>query len=182
MLHIIAGKYPTLARLAGTGFARFFIDRLYKLISYNRKVIVGKMPSTAGHECNPSFHAGYRSLFITVLFILSMTLLSWATYLASFDKTFATGFSAYIIATIASFFYLSKQQSFGTKMNMEIVGQIGMLILFASVGILLSAVLFHYIHQPFVAGMLLLLWHVLCMQPQFFRRLQFVLFRARVAV
>lgn len=181
MLHVIAGKYPSAAKLANKRFAIFFIDGLYKLISYNRKVIVGKMPSHPGNECNPDFQANYRSIFIVIMVMITSALLAAAVYLSYYNTTFITFITGYIVALAGSFLYLNKQQKCTVKNRLEIAGQITMLLFFAAFGFLLSSIVFQLTASSSMACFFLLIWHIVCMQPQFYRRLQFVLFRVQGA-
>jgi len=182
MLHVIAGKYPTAARLANKGFARLSIDVLYKLISYNRKVIVGKIPSMGASQCNPMFHAKYRIIFIAIIVLIASALLATAASLCNDDVSITTFIVSYIVATAGSFWYLNKRQQNTVKIRLEIVGQIAMLLLLASVGVLVLSIAFYVGKSLLLACLLFLLWHIVCMQPQFFRRLRFVFFRTQDAV
>lgn len=179
MLHIISGKYPAVARLANKAFARLFIDALYKLISYNRKVIVGKMPSTSGKECNPIFKSNYRYIFIIIMIIITSIISTTAVFISNSQPSFMTFITGYTVALAGSFLYMNKSQKYTLKNRLEIAGQITMLIFFASVGFLLSSFALQLTSSSVTAGICILLWHILWMQPQFFNRLQFVFFRLK---
>lgn len=50
----------------------WFVKKLYKLISYNRKIIVASTPTASvNFDCTPDFNFFWRWMFITVCFLLN---------------------------------------------------------------------------------------------------------------
>jgi hypothetical protein len=142
---------------------------------------VGKTPSIAGKECNPIFHANYRSMFIVIISLVTSFFLVTAMLLLNQDVSFNTFITGYFIAMTGSFLYLNKQQKCIANNRLELLGQLAMLLLFASVGIWISALALYISSNQLIAGLLMVVWHIIIMQPQFLRRLQFVFFRGQLA-
>jgi len=66
LLTILGDKYPWIKKAGKWKLVYWFFRRLYKLISYNRKVIVAKKCSTGAIDCAPDINYGYRFLFMLI--------------------------------------------------------------------------------------------------------------------
>jgi predicted DCC family thiol-disulfide oxidoreductase YuxK len=66
MLEILGARFPFIKRWGSLQPIKWILKKGYKIISYNRKVIVAKAPP-AGYDCSPNFHLRYRILFIGIL-------------------------------------------------------------------------------------------------------------------
>lgn len=75
LLHIIGRRHPRLARWLGASWLQPVGHLAYRLVSYNRKVVVAKSAEPGTTSCKPSFHAGYRLAFILLLSLVSAGLL-----------------------------------------------------------------------------------------------------------
>lgn len=64
LVAILSAKMPFIRRIADVKPVNWFLRRLYKLISYNRKVIVAKKCGKGDIDCAPSFNYCYRLLFM----------------------------------------------------------------------------------------------------------------------
>ena len=71
LLEIVGDKLPFIKTICKWKPINFLIKKIYKLISYNRKVIVAIQP--AGYDCSPSFNTRYRILFL----LLGLVWNSW---------------------------------------------------------------------------------------------------------
>lgn len=69
LLEIIGQKYPLVKSVGNFKPVKWFLKKLYKLISYNRKVIVAKKCGHGRFDCSPGFNIFYRVLFM-ILFLL----------------------------------------------------------------------------------------------------------------
>jgi predicted DCC family thiol-disulfide oxidoreductase YuxK len=76
LLEILGQKKPVIKSIGNFRLVKWFLQRLYKLISYNRKVIVAKKCGPGSFDCSPGFNVFYRILFmILFLFFNSFMLL-----------------------------------------------------------------------------------------------------------
>jgi predicted DCC family thiol-disulfide oxidoreductase YuxK len=64
MLEVISVKFPLVKRVANIAPVKWCLQRLYKLISYNRKVIVAVPKTNSKYDCTPDFSAKYRLVFL----------------------------------------------------------------------------------------------------------------------
>jgi predicted DCC family thiol-disulfide oxidoreductase YuxK len=83
MVEILNSKLPFVKPIASISPVNWFLRKLYKLISYNRKGIVAKVPKGMGFSCTPSYSFSYKKIFITFCF----TIASLIVY-TLFKKTF----------------------------------------------------------------------------------------------
>jgi predicted DCC family thiol-disulfide oxidoreductase YuxK len=67
MLEVISAKYPLVKKLANIAPIKWFLLRLYKLISYNRKVIVAVPKTNSTYDCTPDFNSKYRLSFLLIV-------------------------------------------------------------------------------------------------------------------
>ncbi|NER16234.1 DCC1-like thiol-disulfide oxidoreductase family protein [Spongiivirga citrea] len=75
MLLVIGNRYKWIETLARIPILFFLLKKLYKFISYNRKVIVPTQKSTTAIECTPSFSIRYRWYFILFSVLISTLVL-----------------------------------------------------------------------------------------------------------
>lgn len=75
LLMIIGCRFPIIQKIGQFQPINFLLEKLYSLISYNRKVIIpSKENSSQKLQCIPKFNIKYRLLYI--LFALTVTLFS----------------------------------------------------------------------------------------------------------
>lgn len=72
MLEVISVKFPLVKRVANIKPVKWFLQRLYKLISFNRKVIVAVPKTNSKYDCTPDFNVKYR--FVFLLFVTLFTI------------------------------------------------------------------------------------------------------------
>ena len=75
LLLIIEQQHPLLVKPARFKPVYWFLKKLYKLVSFNRKVIVAVPCGQNGFDCSPDFNIRYRSLFMFLLLLLNTLLL-----------------------------------------------------------------------------------------------------------
>ena len=76
LLEILSQNSPAIKSIGNYTPVKWFLQKLYKLISYNRKVIVAKKCGSGSFDCSPGFNVFYRVLFmILFLFFNSLMLL-----------------------------------------------------------------------------------------------------------
>ncbi len=65
--YLLGRKLPFVPRCLRVAPIRWFFTQLYRLVSYNRRVIVGKSAApVVGIDCAPHFNAFYRYLYIAL--------------------------------------------------------------------------------------------------------------------
>src|SRR5436853_6007117 len=71
LLEILSWKMPLIKRIGNIRSIKWLLKKLYKFISYNRKVIVAKKCSQGVFDCSPFFSFQYRILFLFVFLIFN---------------------------------------------------------------------------------------------------------------
>ena len=108
LLKVIGNSFPWMEKVGNWKPINFFLKKLYKFISYNRKVIA---PSKVKHEnklvCVPDFNIKYRIFYLVL----------------------ATLFTSIILFQYAEFITLLPKANFGRELLLA-VGQIGFQYLF----------------------------------------------------
>jgi hypothetical protein len=76
LLHILKNRFPFFERLFANGIFRFFIDKLYAFISFNRKVIVPGRDLENPNACRPAFNLKYRIAYLLFTWIITSFILA----------------------------------------------------------------------------------------------------------
>jgi hypothetical protein len=86
LLMVLGNRFRWLGAIAGTQPLKFFIQKFYNFISYNRKVIMPAPPKASGmYDCTPTFKLKYRLAYIMVVWLLtSLTLVEYSQLLRVF--------------------------------------------------------------------------------------------------
>lgn len=66
---LLGEKMPVLKPLFKNKIFKSFIWQLYKIITYNRRIIAGSSAPKTGFDCAPNFHFFYRCLYIVLAFL-----------------------------------------------------------------------------------------------------------------
>lgn len=122
----------------------WFLKRLYRFITYNRKVIAAKKCGQGKFDCSPQFSFFYRILFL-IVFLLFNTAMLWLLH-----KQLLAGLSFYHLSVLqlqaAHFAFVVLNVSLSTIMGkrkaIEYLGQVSILALMA-VMLLTSLMLLH---------------------------------------
>ena len=75
LLEILSWKIPVIKTIGNVPPVKWFLKKIYKFISYNRKVIVAKKCGTGVFDCSPYFSFRYRILFMVVFLIFNSVML-----------------------------------------------------------------------------------------------------------
>ncbi len=75
LLTILGDKFPPIKKVGKWKLLYWFFRRLYKLVSYNRKVIVAKKCSSGAIDCAPDINYRYRFLFLLIGLIFNTLML-----------------------------------------------------------------------------------------------------------
>jgi predicted DCC family thiol-disulfide oxidoreductase YuxK len=71
LLEILGKRWPWMKIVANISPINWFLRRLYKLVSYNRRIIVASDPSqTSGFDCSPHFNLFYRYLYLLLAMLV----------------------------------------------------------------------------------------------------------------
>lgn len=87
LLEILGSKMPLVKKAGHWKPLNWLLKKIYKLISYNRKVIVAIEP--AGYNCSPTFNSRYRILFL----LIGLAINSWL-FTAAIPLLIKTAFTA----------------------------------------------------------------------------------------
>ncbi len=74
MTRVMAGGMPWLRPVLRSRVLRLLLTPLYKIITYNRRLIAGTHPSTTGFDCAPDRHRGWRVTYITLMLLVTVCL------------------------------------------------------------------------------------------------------------
>ena len=138
LLEILNQKIPFIKSTANFAPLKWVLTKLYKLISFNRKVIVAKKCGPGNIDCSPDNNYLYRFIFMTIslvfntlmLFPLHDLLLSRLSYYHLSSWELQAAHFAFVIINCTLAFTFSKGRAY------EYLGQVNMLAL--SVILLLS--------------------------------------------
>ena len=75
LLEILNRKLPGIKTIGNINPIKWFLIKLYKFISYNRKVIVAKKCGPGAIDCAPEFSYFYRILFMAVFLFFNTAML-----------------------------------------------------------------------------------------------------------
>jgi len=131
LLEILDSKIPYLKKAGNIPPIKWLLKKLYKLISYNRKVIVGKKCGTGSIDCSPDTNYFYRFIFMTVSLLFNTLLIS------PLHETVFSRLSYYRLdiseMQVAHFIFVvincSLAFTFSKKKGYEYLGQVNMLAL-----------------------------------------------------
>lgn len=173
LLEIIGNKIPLIRSIGKLAPVNWTLKKMYKLISYNRKIIVA-VESRALYNCSPAFNIKYQLLFLLAGLFFNSFL--WQLYLGFFEKLSGNGIDTglWIIShygvvviniTIALFL--------GWRKGLSYLGQVNMIALTAM--LLLLPLYLVNTGIGFVAG---IYWFVLgCISlfivKEYIRRMQY---------
>lgn len=131
LLEILGQKFPVIKTIGNIPPLKFLLQKLYKFISYNRRVIVAASKKE-GFDCTPDFNVRYRLLFLFVflvfnslmLFPLQAYVLENSVFNSNIVKLQAVHFLFMFINIIIGF-------SLHKRDGLEYLGQINMTALMA---------------------------------------------------
>ncbi|MEO7522861.1 MAG: DCC1-like thiol-disulfide oxidoreductase family protein [Ferruginibacter sp.] len=160
IVEILQTKIPLAKKIIQFPGIRWPLTKLYKLISYNRRVIVASTATVGNFDCTPNFNYKYRLVFmISFLVFNTMMLFSVHKYIMinSFSTISAMEFQVCHIALVALNLIIAC--CLNKKMAFDYLGQVNMLALatiLATVPLMLLNK-FHFIQHVFINNIYLLL-------------------------
>lgn len=155
LLEVLGRRMPWIKKAGNLPGLSFLLRKLYKLISYNRKVIVATACGKGEIDCSPSFNIRYRVLFLLLGLLFSILMLPpvhalWQRLpVFSFSQVdFQVFFFVLIAFCIALSAFLKKQQAF------EFLGQVIMLAIICNL-LLIPAIILGPLLNPIVLSVYL---------------------------
>jgi len=133
LLEILGQKASFIKAIGNFAPLKWFLQRLYKLISHNRKVIVARKCGTGRFDCSPAFSVLYRILFMTICLLFNSIML-WPvhfcllSHLAVYHLTFIhleVAHLGFVMINCMMAVFLGRTQA------VEYLGQVNMLALIA---------------------------------------------------
>lgn len=128
LLEILGSKIPLIKQVGNIKPIKWLLHKLYKFISFNRRVIVAPTTSAKGFDCTPDFNLRYRILFMLVGLVFNTWMLVplhhyvLSNSLFSADlQTLEAAHLAIVLINIAIAFVPGKRHS------NEYLGQVNML-------------------------------------------------------
>jgi hypothetical protein len=160
LIEILMIKFHFVKKITNVKFIRWMLVKLYKLISYNRRVIVAVNPRPGNFDCTPDFNYGYRLAFM-VIFLLFNSYMLLPIHLYILQDSFVSISSTQlevahlvlVALNISISFFLNKKIAF------EYLGQVNMLALttiLATIPVLLLNK-FHFIEYKGINNLYLFL-------------------------
>jgi hypothetical protein len=131
LLEILDQKVPCIKKIGNLTPVKWFLKKIYKLISYNRKVIVAKRCGHGSIDCSPDINYFYRLLFMAICLVFN-TLMLWPFQNNLFSKLsyyhldlyqLQAAHFAFVIINCTLAFTFSKEKGY------EYLGQVNMLAL-----------------------------------------------------
>lgn len=131
LLEILGRKMPWIKSTGNLQPVKWFLKKLYKLVSYNRKVIVARKCGPGSIDCSPDISYFYRFYFMALsflfntlmLFPLHETVLSSLSYYRISTSQLQAAHLAFVVVNCLLAFSFSKHKAF------EYLGQVNMLAL-----------------------------------------------------
>jgi predicted DCC family thiol-disulfide oxidoreductase YuxK len=109
MVEVLNHTFPFVKPIPSLPPINWFLRKLYKLISYNRKGIVAKIPSIGKFNCAPSYSFNYKKFFIALCFTIA-TIIMYYMYRKTFPKTTEAVIAVSGFLVLISIFIQNKDQ------------------------------------------------------------------------
>ena len=147
LLEILSQKMPFIKFIGNIKPVKWFLQKLYRFISYNRKVIVAETSKT-NYDCSPAFNTRYRLFFLGVFFLFN-TVMLFPLYQTVFYHSFI-GHNSFLQLQAAHLLLVASNIACGlmlkNKTGLEYLGQVNMLALLS----ILFLVPLHFIIKYFL--------------------------------
>jgi predicted DCC family thiol-disulfide oxidoreductase YuxK len=141
LLEILGLKIPFIKTVGNSRPVKWLLKKIYKLISYNRKVIVAKKCGPGTFDCSPGYNSFYRIAFLAVFLLFNSLMLiplhdrvfSKLSFYHLNSRQLETGHLVFVVINCAMAGLLNK------RMAVEYLGQVNMIALISI--LLLSALM-----------------------------------------
>ncbi len=126
LLEVLGAKLPFIKTIGKLKPVNWLLKKMYKLVSYNRKVIVA-VPAK-GYDCSPDFNTRYRLLFLMIGLVFNSLL--FTLFIPLLTQTFFHS-ADFMAMQLAHFSLVAVNISIallvGKKRGLEYLGQVNML-------------------------------------------------------
>lgn len=174
LLNILGAKYPWMATVGKWPVIYWFFRKLYKFVSYNRKVIVAKKCSKGSIDCAPDINYNYRFLFLLtgLLFNTLMLFPLQAQVFSTFhDPISVIGLQSAHFGLVGMncllAFTVKKEKAF------EFLGQVNMLAITAILLLIPLLIVYQWIQLPQWALIFYLGLATVIVVKEYLRRMQY---------
>jgi hypothetical protein len=142
LILVVTHRFPALKELLQLTAIRWFLQRLYAFVSYNRKVIAGAQPAhNAVQDCTPAYSFKYRALYLIVAWLFTAFVLNAYSGIltglipaSNIYRELAIA-GGQIIFQGAILLFLNKQKLMDYFGNMMTVSVVGALLLLPALGV-----------------------------------------------
>jgi predicted DCC family thiol-disulfide oxidoreductase YuxK len=129
MLEVLGQKMPLIKTMGNLPPIKWFLYRLYRLVTYNRRVIVAPTAQPNAFDCTPDFNIRYRTYFMLLCLVVN-TLLLFPLHAYIFSNSvFASSTSGRLLLghTVLVMLNLLLAAALPRKTGLEYLGQVNML-------------------------------------------------------
>ena len=175
LLEVLDRKLPVVKTIGNLPAVNWALKKIYKLISYNRKIIVAKKCGEGKIDCAPDINFFYRFVFMAIslvfttvmLFPLQYSLFSKLSYYDLDINQLQAAHFAFVIVNCALAFTFSKTTGY------DYIGQVNMLALSVIILLLPIAILNNFIFSELASTLWLILTAVFIFK-EYIRRMEYV--------
>ncbi len=129
LVEILSAKFPFIKPIVKTQPINWILKKIYKLISYNRRVIIATKTRACAFNCTPQFNVRYRLLFAFLFLLFNTTMLfplyKYVIVNSVFNNVSVTQFQIAHIALVAVNIGIALVLT--KKEGIEFIGQVNML-------------------------------------------------------
>jgi hypothetical protein len=132
LVFILGERFPFIKGAMKIRPIDYFFRRLYKMISYNRRIIIPRTPASKGIDCSPDFNFKYRMVFIGFALIVS-TLVTYffgrsvAHYIN--DDAQTTGWQMLLVAGTGWLMQIGAAILFMKEKKIDYIGHLGVVMI-----------------------------------------------------
>jgi predicted DCC family thiol-disulfide oxidoreductase YuxK len=174
LLDVLGRKIAIIKTIGNLKAINWLTRKLYKLISYNRRVIVAGENKACAFDCTPDFNLRYRSAFIFLSLLFNTTLLIPLQEHVFANSVFSNtnplqlqlAHFALVVSNLGIAIHLNKKTAF------EYLGQVTMLALVAMLLTIPLIILNHWASWPVLNNITLALILAFTVK-EYFRRMRF---------
>lgn len=175
LLEILDQKIPWVKRAGNFRPVKWFLSRLYKFISYNRKVIVAKKCGTGYIDCAPDLNYFYRLLFMVLFFIFNSLMLIPVHHdvlapLSFYHLSLAELQAAHLSLVLVNCILACTLKKSGTIEYLGQVNMLALLVILMLTPVLLLQNIFH-LHEIAIVILLITISVVIC--REYLRRMNY---------